>query len=392
MHFDGVVYIERRAATYLLAWVLAGLPACLAIDAADATSKSVTLDDEDTTVATRRMLRTGPRLTGTIEVRDRVEVAAQVRGTVRDVSVEIGDSVSRGQPLARIDSRHLLDALRTARARVDSAEKALELAEERVRLARHTPAAAQLQVELSARALARAQLAQARVELTSARHGLTDARVCSPLDGIVSARSVRDGDAVRVGSALFEVIDPSSLHVEAKVPSSAHSELLLGMPVEFRLRARPNESFRGSIRRVAPVVGPAGQIALSASIQNPSGQLRTGLLVEGRVTSDTQYILAVPRAALDWSGARPEVAVIRDGKIARVAVETGIFDELQSFVGIRSGIQVNERLATGSARYLAAGTHVRSEGAPGEAPAMVLESEKLAGSSSPQHSSRTAPP
>lgn len=389
---------ESSALTCLLAGVTAGVAGCIAVEGSEDSSERVILDGDEVTFATRRMMYTGVEISGTLEARVHAELAAKMVGVVREIHAEVGDRVTQGQTLARLGSKQLEYALRTARARLMSAEKALRLAQDRVRLRQRLPGAGELAaqeraVDLSARSLAQAQVEQARAELASARNALADAIVQSPIDGVISARSVQEHEFVRPGSPMFVVLDPSSLHLRATARSGTLSELHPGMSVRFRLRTRPGELFHGSIRSVAPVVGPAGRIAITVSLQRGLERLPSGSFAEGRVTTNTQYILALPRAAVDWSGARPQVALIRDGRIARVDVELGIVDEMLGLVGIRAGVNVGEQVALGSARYLAAGTRVRTVGSKHDVAPLVLESEKLAGSaSSPKPLRRASQP
>jgi hypothetical protein len=81
---------------------------------------------------------------------------------------------------------------------------------------------------------------------------------------------------------------------------------------------------------------------------------------------DTQYVLAIPAAALDWSRSPPIVTVIRNGEVAQVEVEVSIVDETQGLAGIRSGLQLNERVVVGPDRNLAPGTPVRIDLSPND--------------------------
>jgi hypothetical protein len=81
---------------------------------------------------------------------------------------------------------------------------------------------------------------------------------------------------------------------------------------------------------------------------------------------DTQYVLAVPASAVDWSHTPPVVTAIRNGQIVQVEVQVSIVDAVQGLAGIRAGLQPNERVVLGTDRNLTPGTPVRVQPAPSD--------------------------
>ncbi|HKU38290.1 MAG TPA: efflux RND transporter periplasmic adaptor subunit, partial [Polyangiales bacterium] len=246
------------------------------------TPAPVVVDARDVAIAAEQVLRTGPRIAGTLQPREQATITAQVGGPVPVVDAELGDTVRKGQLLARIDPGGLVDALRSARARVGSAQHALQLARrQEARSAELEQQGAlsqqQLEVDRNARALAQAQLEEARAALATAQHQLAETRIHSPLDGIVSVQAVHEGDVVTAGARLFNIIDPSSLRLEASVPSSALRDLRIGTPVEFQLHGQISDGCAGEITRIAPSADPSsGQIAILVSIPNTENRLLAG--------------------------------------------------------------------------------------------------------------------
>jgi len=92
---------------------------------------------------------------------------------------------------------------------------------------------------------AEAQVAEAKARLVTATKQLGDAVIHSPIDGVVSRRSVNRGDVVSTGTELFVVIDPSSMRLEASVPSESLSELKIGATVDFEVRGY-SQRFQGA--------------------------------------------------------------------------------------------------------------------------------------------------
>jgi RND family efflux transporter MFP subunit len=368
-----------------LAWaVLLASTSCSDHALPPRTQPSVALNPDELVTVTQHSLQTGPHIAGTLTARDRATITTQVSGAVRQVYAELGDTVRRGELLARIDPAGRDDAVRSAQASVTSAQQALALAKRQVArseslvrsgaLARH-----QLEVDRNAAALAQAQLRQAQAQLASAQHGLAETRVRSPMDGVVSVQAVYEGDVVNAGSELFVIIDPSSLRLEASLASSALPQLKVGTPVEFHLHDHAADSFHGEITRIAPAADPTtNQIAILASVPNADGRALAGLFAEGRVITETKTALAVPLSAIDWTGAAPNVAVIRAGHAQHVEIEIGETDDVQELVEVRSGLHRGDRVVVGPARVISTGTTVTVRGSPRSSPAPAADGDTTA--------------
>ena len=163
-----------------------------------------------------------------------------------------------------------------------------------------------------------AQLADAKSRLASAERQLGDAVIRAPIGGIVSKKAVNVGDVVSPGDELFTVIDPSSMRLEASVPSEDLSQLRPGATVEFTVRGY-NQTFTGRIERVAPQAdSTTRQVPIFVAIPNVGGRLVAGLFGEGRVVAQSASGLTVPSNAVNTSSQTPWVLRVTDGKTERV--------------------------------------------------------------------------
>jgi RND family efflux transporter MFP subunit len=332
----------------------------------------VLLGPESTARVAVRPLRAGPRISGTLEAREQATITAEVSGAVRELNVELGQTVQRGQRLLRIDPGEAPDTVRSARAAVRSAEQALRLAESQAQRTERLVASGalaenQLEVERNAAAAAAAALQQARAQLATAGNTLARSSVRSPMDGVISKQPVHEGDVVSIGSPLLTIIDPSSMRLEAAVPASALPDLAPGTPVEFQVRAAPGQVFEGSIARIAPAADAnTGLITILVTIPNTSGHVLAGLFADGRVALEAKDALAIPLSAVDRSTDPPQVTRIRDRVARTVPVELGLLDELHEWVEVRSGLREGDRVALGTAREIVSGTPVQLVGAEAE--------------------------
>jgi len=332
--------------------------------AAPAAAPVVTIGRENIAIVELAELRSGPAISGSLEPQQAATVRAEVSGSVLRTSVDAGQQVRRGALLASLDDTAVRDAYLSARSSVRTAEAALDLARrnaERAERLSQAGAIAERDLE-SARwnaTNAEGTLADARARLAAANDQLEDTRVRAPFDGIVSERQVDAGDVVQVGAALFTIVDPRSLRLEASVPAEQLGRLQAGTPVEFTVNG-VDRRINGRIERINPVVDPATrQVRIYVTIPNPSQALAAGLFAEGRVATDTKRAVAVPVTAVDSRGTSPTLHLLKRGEVTEVPVRLGVRDEAAELVEVLSGAAAGDTVLLGSAQGVTAGSRVQ---------------------------------
>lgn len=358
-------------------------------DSASAATPAITVGPENVTLVTRDSIQSGPAISGSLQPERQATIRAEASGTVTSTMAEAGQRVGQGAVLARIETTGLTDAVLSARTAVTSARLAYETAQKNAERNNRLLAAgaiAERDAE-SARTQASAaasQLATAQAQLANANRQLEGTTARAPFGGIVGLRSVSTGDVVNVGAALYTVVDPSSMQLEASVPADELAQVRIGAPVRFTVNGYPGRAFVGKVTRVAPVADPVTrQVRIIAALPNVGNTLVGGLFAEGRVSSEARSALVVPAAAIDQRGSTPVVVRLRGGKVEHVNVEVGLRDEATERVEIRSGAQLGDTLLLGQAQAITAGTPIKvsapsdqptrspSASAPATAPATV---------------------
>ena len=328
----------------------------------------VRIGREGVTVLKMEAIRTGPVVSGQLAAAEEATVRAKVGGSIVALAVEEGQTVRRGQVLARLEARDLTDANESARVAVRSAENALQLG--RAELQRTETlvkggalAERDLDTARNAVAAAESQLAAAQARLATTGQQLADTIVRAPISGIVSAKSANEGDVVQPGTAIATVIEPSSMRLEASVPSDRIGEVRVGAQVEFQVRGYPGQTFSGRVVRISPAADPATrQVPIFVSIPNAARRLIAGLYAEGRINTQSRRGLVLPASALDNSASAPSVIRVRDGKTERVTVQIGLRDPETERVEIVSGLNEGDVVLIGPARGIAPGTPVSITG------------------------------
>jgi RND family efflux transporter MFP subunit len=364
--FSTGVFVMRVVVLLALTAVLAGgcaNPAPSATAEGAAAPRSVKLAPENVAQARRGQISAGPTISGQLTPAREATVRAQVGGSIVALDVDRGMAVTSGRVVARIASRDLESTLVSAQAQVKSAETALSVARSEAQRTQTlvkggAVASSELEKADNAVSLAEAQLAAARAREESVRQQLDDTIVKAPFAGVVNARPASLGDVVAPGTELFTVIDPSSMRLEAQVPSEVLSQVKRGATVTFTIRGVPG-SFKGTVDRLDSSADPVTrQVAVFVTVPNVGGRLIAGLFAEGRIETATHEGVVVPMAAVNETGVAPFVTRVAGGKAERVPVTLGARQTDTEQVEITKGVAEGDVLIVGSAMGLADGTPV----------------------------------
>jgi RND family efflux transporter MFP subunit len=327
--------------------------------------EAVQVGSENVVPVTTGMVIVGPIISGELKAEKEATIRAEVGGSMVEVAVLEAQAVQKGALLGRIETRTLEDAKLSASSAVRSAENQLDVARREVERTQKlvnagAVAARDLDQVQSAATAAEAQLADAKARLASAERALADTVIRAPFQGIVSRRAVNTGDVVSSGTELFTIIDPSSMRLEASVPSDDLRALRVGATVEFTVRGY-DTPFQGRIERIAPQAdATTRQVPIYVAIPNVGGRLVAGLFAEGRVVSQSASGIVVPTNAVNTADpSMPWVLRVTDGKTERVNVTLGLRDPRAELVNIASGLNEGDVLLRGASQGITPGTPVK---------------------------------
>ena len=285
-------------------------------------------------------------LVGTVRARLRASLEPKVSGRVLEIPVRAGQSVQRGQLMARLDSREAEAQLGQARAVLGQADADLK---------RYTglfQQEAATRAELDAME-ARQRVAQAAVVEVETMLG--HARMEAPFDGVVTRKLADIGDLAQPGRAVIEMEDPKTLRFEAEVPETLvdrlHPDAVF--PVRIDSLAEPLD---GKLTEIAPVADPNTRtFAAKFDLPQRSG-LRAGLFGRVEVPVETLSLWTVPASAVVHRGQMEVVFVVDAGTARLRLVRTG--RGLGTAVQIVSGLTPGESVVTEGAAALVDGQPV----------------------------------
>lgn len=303
---------------------------------------------DDVAVVQRGTLSLGPRVAGTLQPGEIAVIRAEIGGSVTRLAVEVGQTVTRGQALASIDNSAAATAVLSAKSGIAAAEQQLTVANNelsRVERLMQAGALAARDVEM-ARAQVRAveaQLDAARAQLAMSSEQADATTIRSPITGVVSVRSVGNGDVVNVGSPLFTVIEPSSLRLEGTVPAEELGQIKRGAKVVFEVRGFEDRKVEGELTQIAPALDPATrQVQVIVTIPNPGGELVAGLFAEGRVVYEEREALLLPASAVREVAGQTKALRVNGAAVELVDIAVGARQRELEQVEIVSGLNAGD--------------------------------------------------
>ncbi|MFA6165687.1 MAG: efflux RND transporter periplasmic adaptor subunit [Gemmatimonadaceae bacterium] len=355
----------RAARFAFLAGIAAASAACGGAKSGDTAAPPVALAATDVMPAATADIGPSVVVSGALDPADVVRVRAQVAGTLRDVKVDRGAKVSRGQMLARIEALGVTTGAEGARANVSSAEAAQAVALQRLEGARKLfEAGAMSVIDLkTAQAgfdAAVAQLAAARAGLASASEAAGHTTMRSPIDGWVSDRVAEEGESVKSDDPVFTVVDPRTLELKGQVGAADAAHVRVGQLVTFTIDGMPGQQFKGTVARVDPMASATTrQVGVFTRLANGGGKIVAGQFAHGRIrTGAVTRMVVVPMNAVR-AGERESFVLVVDGDVVRRrAVATGARDEDAGSIVIVSGLKAGERIVVTAGVEIADGTKV----------------------------------
>jgi RND family efflux transporter MFP subunit len=292
-------------------------------------------------------------ISGALKAVQTALIKAKVAGGISGLQKREGETVEAGEVLARIDSTE-------AKARVRQAQQQAQAAQAQMAIAQRTQDNNQSLVKqgfISTTALdnSSASLAAAQASHLAALAGLDialkalgDTTLRSPLSGLVSARLVQNGERVGVDARILEVVDLSSLELEAALAPVDAMAVQRGQTAQLTVEgvAQPVSA---TVARINPSVQPGSRSVLIYLRVTAAEGMRQGLFAQGQILTGRVSGLALPLSSVRNDQPRPYVQALRGGKIAHVAVTL----ERQGVLGRESMLLVD-----GDATGLKEGTAV----------------------------------
>ena len=254
--------------------------------------------------------------TAPIEAFAEADVIAKVAGEVREILVEEGDNVRKGQVLARLDGDRLRLELSQSEANLNKLQRDYER-----------------NVDLKEKGLIstgdfdkiRYEMEALEASYNLARLELDYTQIRAPIDGVISNRYIRLGNTVSVNDAVFEVTSLDPLVAYLHVPEREYRNIREGQIVGIDIDALAGQRIVATVTRVSPVVDPnTGTFKITIEISDEQRRIKPGMFGRISIVYDQHVnVLQVPRSAILEDDGETSVFVVEDDKAMRRQVVTG---------------------------------------------------------------------
>jgi RND family efflux transporter MFP subunit len=328
--------------------------------------------------------------TGYVVAQGKAAIASKATGRLEWLGVAEGSTVKAGDVIARLDNRDVVAQAQSAQAAVRAARAGLESAKAEERdassqLKRNQDLVAQgfvsqasldsvkMRAERAVAGIANAQaaIAVAEANARNAQVAVDYTLIRAPFDGVIVSKAANVGDmvtpfssAVDSKGAVVNMVDMSTLEVEADVSESSLAKVKVGQPCEITLDALPDARFRGHVSRMVPTVDRAKATVVTKVRFDtidprilPDMSAKVSFLAQEVTPEQQKALSAINPDALATRDGTTVLFVVRDGKLAQVPVQRGA--TLGDVVAIEGAVKAGEKVVLKPVAELKAGTPVK---------------------------------
>ena len=300
-------------------------------------------DLEKTTVAT-----------GKVEPRDEILIKPQISGIVDEVFKEAGQSVKKGEVIAKVKVIPELGQLNSAESRVRLAEinedqlisrEDYEKGEVAVKQAREENQTAKDNLEII------------KEGITKNSASFSSTMIRSTIDGLILDVPVKAGNSVIMsntfndGTTIATVANMNDLIFRGNIDETEVGRIHEGMPIKLTIGALQNLTFDAILEYISPKgveTNGANQFEIKAAITVPDTvQIRSGYSANAEIVLQrASKVLAVPESTIEFSGDSTFVYIMTDSvpqqKFERTQVTTGMSDGIK--IEIKKGVTAQTKL------------------------------------------------
>ncbi len=289
------------------------------------------------TVAETEMKETNGNLelVGTTQPNKEVNIASESSGKIVQVNFKMGDFVSQGKVLAKIDDTYKRLAYENAKLNYNKCKEDLN----RYEVLRKGEAVSETQLRDI-----RLAYENASIQLENAKKQWDDTRIVAPFSGYITSKNTELGAYVNAGTVIAGIADISELKVVLDVSESNAYELSQGQQVNITADVHPETDYKGKISNISPKAGASHTYPVEILIaNNGKDKLKAGTYVNVTVNmGKSSKAMMIPRDAIVSSVKAPSVYIVKGETAQLVKITTGrsFNSDLEVVAGLSEGDKV----------------------------------------------------
>ncbi|MBB2914724.1 macrolide-specific efflux system membrane fusion protein [Streptosporangium becharense] len=320
-----------------------------------------------TVPVTRATVVASVSASGTVDSARKRSLGFASSGTVEKIYVKVGDKVTKGQILARLDDSAAQESLDAAAAALDSADDDTSTAAAYAEYvtARNAYRAARRAVQGT---VIKAPFAGTVTAVNGTVGGSSGASGSSGSSGAASSASGSSGSGAspRTGTSggsasasasggsggFIDIADTRRLQLVGTFTESDVTRLKVGQAAAIRFDALPGVTATGKITQIQPTASTSNNVVqypVTISFTEVPEEVRLGQTATVQVIAGrAENVLAVPSTVISTAGGRSVVTVLRDGRQTPTPVEVGVKGDALTEItsGLTEGDQVVRPAAT----------------------------------------------
>ncbi len=264
-----------------------------------------------------------------------VTLAAEIGGKVEVYNAKVGNNVTKGDLILKLDQDELNLSLKRAQIAKEKQLLQMDTMKEQLRNAESS-----LDNQISQMQLG---LNEVELSIQDVQQQINKTIVKSPINGIiVEAENLNPGQLITSGQHLMTIQQLDQLYIEAKVTEqdilyiSQKRKLDVHFPVL-------NKTLSSNIDYVSPSASAGGKFAIRLSLHNPNGMIRPGMSAHLILNDDlAQAVTSVPIGSVLEEDGEHYVFVYTDGKVVKTTIEIG--RKTKDVIEVVSGLNLHDQI------------------------------------------------
>lgn len=307
-------------------------------------------------------------LPGEVQARYSTPLSFRVGGKIIERNVRLGDTVTPGQVVAKLDPADATKNAAAAKAQLSAAQHQLDYARQqlerdRAQARENLIAATQLEQTRNAYASALAQRDQAAQQAALSADQLNYTTLKADHAGLITAEQADTGQNVAAGTPVYQLAWSGDIDAICDVPESVLAGLAVGQRAQVTLASLPGKTYTALLREIAPAADPQSRTyRVKLTLELPTPDVRLGMTAnisfENRGT-DNADTYTVPATALFHDAKEPAVWIVKPDANTLELRRVQVLRYDARTVTLSGGVKAGERVVWQGVHTVSAGEQVR---------------------------------
>lgn len=280
--------------------------------------------------------------TATVQPDKRNSISSSMPSRIREIFVEVGDHVKKGQLLVELDASNIMQQ----KVQLDNIELEYNRAKELVAVG----GASQQQLDQIT--------TQFEAAKTAYENLLENTKLLSPVNGVVTARNFDSGDLAQ--GPILTVMQINPVKIVINVSESEFTKVKMGMPIDITFDVFGDELFKGKVSLIYPTIDPMTRtFGVEVEIPNGNNRVRPGMFARATIDFGAKDHVVVPdRAVVKRAGSGDRFVYVynNDGTVSYIKVELG--RHIDTVYEVLSGLDHNTQVVVAGQSRLNDGVKV----------------------------------